>query len=141
RPGQFDFSETDRLVQMAAQRGADVLLTVGIKAQRYPEVYLPAWLQQGETYPQGAVLDQEPGVRSAATSYLTAAVQHYAANPTVAAWQVENEPFIKNFEKIHGWTISEEMTAAEVAAVRAADPLHRPLVITHSSWTIYDRRW
>lgn len=141
RPGQFDFGETDQLVQMAAQRGADVLLTLGIKAQRYPEVYLPAWLQQGASYPESAVLGEQPGVRAAALAYLTAAVQHYAAAPAISAWQVENEPFIKNFEKIHGWTISAAMTGAEVAAVRAADPLHRPVVLTHSSWTIYDRRW
>lgn len=140
-PGRFDFSETDRLVQMAAQRGADVLLTVGIKAQRYPEVYLPAWLRQGASYPESAVLDEEPGVPAAALAYVAAAVQHYATVPVVSAWQVENEPFIKNFEKIHGWTISEAMTASEAAAVRAADPLHRPVVITHSSWTIYDHRW
>jgi len=140
-PGGFDFSETDALIRQAALRGADVLLTVGIKAQRYPEVYLPDWLQAGAVYPEGAVLDRQPGVRQAALAYVAAAVQHYAGEPSVSGWQVENEPFIKNFDKIHGWTVSEEMTAAEAASVRAQDPLHRPIVVTHSSWTLYDRRW
>lgn len=141
QPGRFDFSETDELVQQARQRGADVLLTVGIKAQRYPEVYLPGWLRTGAILPEGAVIDEAPWVRAATLAYVAAAVRHYAGEPAVSGWQVENEPFIKNFEKIHGWTISEQMTAAEAAEVRSADPLHRPIVVTHSSWTVYDRRW
>ncbi|HEY7293387.1 MAG TPA: beta-galactosidase, partial [Dehalococcoidia bacterium] len=141
QPGHFDFGETDALLRQAAQRGADVLLTVGIKAQRYPEVYLPSWLEPRAPFPEGAVLDQQPDVRAAALAYVEAAVQHYANDPTVSGWQVENEPFIKNFDKIRGWTISPAMTAAEVATVRAADPLQRPIVVTHSSWTVYDTRW
>lgn len=140
-PGNYDFSETDTLVQAAAARGADVLLTLGIKAQRYPEVYVPGWLQQDAAYPEGTVLDAVPGVREAALAFVTAAVAHYREQPAIIAWQVENEPFIKNFDKIRGWTVSPAMTAAEVRLVHELDTSRRPVVVTHSSWTIYDRRW
>jgi hypothetical protein len=140
-PGQFDFSETDALSAMAAAAGADVLLTVGIKAQRYPEVYLPAWLVHQQAIPAGAELDRLPGVHDALLQYVRAAVAHYGADPAVIGWQVENEPFLKNFSEIHGWRISPAMTADEAAAVRDADPAHRPVVVTHSAWTVYDRAW
>lgn len=141
QPGQFDFAETDALVQQAAARGADVLLTLGIKAQRYPEVYLPSWLARTDDLPEGAVLDRLPGVHDATLRFVDAAVRHYAGSPTVFGWQIENEPYIKNFDKIHGWVISAAMVSAEIAAVRRADVLHRPIVVTHSSWTTYDQDW
>jgi hypothetical protein len=141
RPGVFDFSQSDALIAVATAHGADVLLTVGIKAQRYPEVYLPAWLADTATLAENAVLDKQPGVHAAALAFVRAAVQHYANNPTVAAWQVENEPFIKNFQTIHGWTVSGAMTADEATQVQSTDPLRRPVIVTHSAWTIYDQSW
>jgi len=140
-PGSYDFAEADALVQAAAARGADVLLTLGIKAQRFPEVYLPDWLQRGAAYPEGTALDAVPGVRDAALAFVGAAVAHYRGQAAVVAWQVENEPFIKNFDKIHGWTVSPAMTTAEVRLVHELDTNARPVVVTHSSWTIWDRRW
>jgi hypothetical protein len=140
-PGQYDFSVPDRLLTEAQSRGADVLFTVGIKAQRYPEVYVPEWLTAGKVLPEGTQLDKVPGVRAAALAFVGAAVQHYAGRDAVVGWQVENEPFLKNFDKIHGWTISPEMTADEAGLVRQLDPLRRPVVVTHSSWTVYDSGW
>ena len=141
QPGAFDFSETDALIAAARAHGADVLLTLGIKAQRYPEVYLPSWLANTASLPEGAVLDRLPGVRDAALAFVDAAVAHYADDTTVTAWQVENEPFIKNFQTIDGWTVSAQTTAAEAAEVRRNDAQHRPVVVTHSAWTIYDQAW
>lgn len=137
----FDFAATDALVRVCAQHGADVLLTMGVKAQRYPEVYLPPWLIAESSLPEGAVIDAAPGVHDAVLGYVAAAVAHYAGDPAVTAWQVENEPFIKNFQTIHGWTISPSMTEDEAAAVRRLDPRRRPVVVTHSSWTTYDQAW
>jgi len=139
--GQFDFAETDQLVREASARGADVLLTIGIKAQRYPEVYLPAWLAQTSGLPQGTVLDGLPGVHDATLAFVEAAVRHYAADSAVIGWQIENEPYIKNFQTINGWVISPAMVAAEAETVRREDYRHRPVVVTHSSWTVYDQNW
>lgn len=141
RPGTFDFAATDALVRVCAAHGADVLLTVGIKGQRFPEVYLPGWLDDGSALPEGTVLDRQPGVHDAVLRYVEAAVAHYGGDPTIAAWQVENEPFIKNFQTIRGWTVSPAMTADEAAAVRRLDSRRRPVVVTHSSWTVYDQAW
>ncbi len=141
RPGQYDFSAIDALVSAAAVRGADVLMTVGIKAQRYPEVYLPGWVADVSGLSEGAALDEVPGVRSAALAYIKVAVRHFSGDSNIVGWQVENEPFIKNFDKIRGWVISPGMIDAEVAVVRAADAGRHPVVVTHSSWTIYDQAW
>ncbi|MHB8576297.1 MAG: beta-galactosidase, partial [Dehalococcoidia bacterium] len=141
RPGEFDFTETDALLHDASAYGADVLLSLGIKAQRFPEVYVPDWLFDASRAPEGAVLDQLPGVRDAALRFDAAAIDHFGGQRAIIGWQVENEPFIKNFDKIHGWTVSPRMTAAEVALVHSRDPARRPVVVTHSSWTVYDQSW
>lgn len=140
-PGMYDFSKMDALISAAGLRGADVLLTLGIKAQRYPEVYLPDWVGDTRSLPDGASLDEVPGVRTAALAYIDTAVRHFSGAANVVGWQVENEPYIKNFDKIHGWVVSRAMVADEIARVRSADDLHRPVVVTHSSWTIYDQSW
>ncbi len=141
RRGLFDFQQSDALIAVARTHDADVLLSLGIKAQRYPEVYLPAWLTSTANVPVGAALDQLPDVHDAVLAFDAAAVAHYADDPTVTAWQVENEPFIKNFQTIRGWTVSPQMTAAEAAEVHRDDPRHRPVIVTHSAWTIYDQAW
>src|SRR5438105_2163562 len=45
RRGEYDFSTLDWLLDNTAS-GSSVLLTVGMKAPRWPEYYLPGWLRK-----------------------------------------------------------------------------------------------
>ena len=47
-PGDYDFSNLDWLLDQAEARQQRVLLTVGMKAPRWPEYYLPRWLTSGK---------------------------------------------------------------------------------------------
>src|SRR5689334_13835364 len=42
--GVCDFSTLDWLLDQAQQRQQSVVMSVGMKAPRWPEFYLPAWL-------------------------------------------------------------------------------------------------
>lgn len=42
--GKFNFKTIESFVQYCEENKINVLLTVGIKAPRYPEYYLPSWI-------------------------------------------------------------------------------------------------
>jgi hypothetical protein len=127
RPGQFDFRSLDWQMDRAAAAGRPVVLTVGMKAPRWPEYFLPAWLDARLAEHRGAI-SSDPGLRERTLRFVRAVVERYRAHPTLRYWQVENEPLDPSGPR--GWFIHPEFLAQEVAAVRAADPSGRPIVLT-----------
>jgi hypothetical protein len=136
--GTFDFSLTDALVAAAAERGATVSLSVGMKAQRHPEYYIPEWARPD--LPDGAVVSDDAQLRQRALVMVVAAVRHYASNPTIDSWSAENEPFIAS-GRAHNWSLDAAYVADVVFAIRRDDPLFRPVVINHAQHFVMDRRW
>jgi hypothetical protein len=141
RPGVYDFSSVDRLLDMAAERGAGVTVSVGMKGQRYPEFWFPAWLRRATQIPDNGFPEDNPLVQEAIFPYLEAAARHIGAHPAVEAIQVENEPFVHFQGHANGWHIRKEFLAREIATVRAADPGGHPIVVSHASWVTMDDTW
>ena len=140
-PTRYDFARMQRYLDMAEARGAHVLLTVGLKAQRHPEFYPPAWLRgEGSPPPGGNVADQ-PRLIAHLLLMLERSVALLADYGCIDAWQVENEPFLPAGGRTLGWRFDAQTLDKEIAAVAAADARHRPIVINHSSSTIAERGW
>ncbi len=115
--GTYDFTNVDWQVSEAARRGATVILAVGRKLPRWPECHVPGWAKSlDETAAQDAVLRM-----------VEATVIHFSKDPSIVAWQVENEPF---FDFGICPPASDEFLAREIAAVRKIDP--RPIVVSES---------
>lgn len=116
-PGTFDFSDVDWQVRQAASRGATVILAVGMKLPRWPECHIPEWAK---------ALDD--GARMERTiEMLRAVVAHFAKEPAVVAWQVENEPL---FDFGECPPPDRDALKREIAEVRAMDD--RPIIVTES---------
>ncbi len=81
-PGQFSFTELDRLVSEAASAGTAVTLAVGRKLPHWPECQDPVWLKDLKPWELDERLSQ----------MLTAVVMHYRSHPSIVRWQLENEP-------------------------------------------------
>ena len=82
---QTDVYETawlDELTLMAAKRGDRLTLVVGQKTPRWPECHFPDWVR---------ALDDDAR-ESEALDMVRVVVERYRWNPSVIAWQVENEP-------------------------------------------------
>ena len=110
--GTFDFSETDLLLEKAAQSDARVVLAVGMKAPRWPECHIPQWAK---------TLDTEKR-EEALLAYMGKVVDRYHANNTIAMWQVENEPYLAFGDcPERGVRFLEN----EVALVKSLDTEHR----------------
>jgi hypothetical protein len=127
-PGQYDFTTVDWLLDRATARRQRVLFTVGMKAPRWPEYYLPAWLSSGLGLPDGAQVSDHPEIRSATLAFVRATVEHVGTRGVVAAWQVENEPLDPSGP--HAWRIGKDFLAQEVVLVRELDQRLRPVVVT-----------
>ncbi len=83
--GIFDFSSIDWMIEKAAEYDGKLILVVGRKVPRWPECFEPGWVQ-----------NQKPDIKDQKLlDYIKKVVERYAENPTVVAWQVENEPFLK----------------------------------------------
>jgi len=121
--GTFDFSDLDWQISQARERGAKVILAVGRKLPRWPECHIPSWAQGLET----AVQDK------AILSFIRTTIEHYRSEPSITAWQVENEPFLDFGECPKFDAVYLDLA---IALVRSLDD--RPVIITDSGeWSLW----
>jgi len=82
-PGKYNFSLLKQQLEMCQRAGKQVVLSVGVKAPRWPEFYFPAHVQ--------------PDFNSAETTtslltFLSATIQALQTFSCITHWQIENEP-------------------------------------------------
>eukprot|EP00128_Syssomonas_multiformis_P001627 Colp12_sorted_trinity150504_noHs@14486 len=124
--GQYDFKEVDEVLAAAkAVNITNVLLTVGSKAPRYPEFYIPEWALP--EFSKDAEISKNGELRWHIKNFVEAAVQHFEGNDIVKAWQVENEPMDRSGE--NHWFIGADFMSELVSAVRGLDTKNRTIVV------------
>ncbi|OGE76288.1 MAG: hypothetical protein A3C85_04720 [Candidatus Doudnabacteria bacterium RIFCSPHIGHO2_02_FULL_48_21] len=118
RPGEFNFADIDYILTEAGKRDIKVILTLGHKQPGWPECHHPEWYDK---------LPEEQR-KQAILKVIEDSVKHFRQFKSIAAWQVENEPFF-----VFGPDCpptSKEMLAREVALVKSLDS--RPILLTDS---------
>lgn len=140
-PGEYDWSAIDWQLREIGERGGRATVSIGMKAQRFPEFWLPTWLRLQAQIPADDFPEDHPLVQQYLFPYLQAAAQHLAADPVVEAIQVENEPFVHYQGHANGWRIRKEFLAREIATVRAGTGGAEPIVVNHASWLRRDGTW
>ncbi len=80
--GKYDFSDLDWQIKTAQEKGASLLLAVGMKVPRWPECHIPQW---------AANLSREEQ-QEEILGMLKEIVQRYEKSSSITGWQVENEP-------------------------------------------------
>lgn len=168
-PGRYDWRPIERQLDAVHARGGRAVVSIGMKAQRFPEYWLPVWLRQAAPIAPEELPERHPLVRRHLLAFLDAAARRLSVHPAVEALQVENEPYVnyrpnRLLRRIgrerYGpgehrslqilflrfgwnattWRISDSFLVEEVATVRAAAP-STPIVLTHASWLRTDRSW
>lgn len=122
KPGIYDFSQTDYMVTEAQKRGAKLTMVIGQKSLRVPECYYPSWLDKNNS----------ELVHAESLKMLQAVVEQYKNNPTIEAWQLENEFLLKVFGDCPGQNLNSKALQAEYDLVKRLDN-SRPIVITQSN--------
>lgn len=127
---QFDFQDLDWYIDQASQHKTQAILTIGYKLPRWPECRTPAWLdpkrhpvlpKAGYSFISGSLL------RERQLNMLSAVINHYKNNPTISAFQLENEPIL-NFGDCP--KVDREFLSREVRFVR--EKTKKPIMITDS---------
>jgi len=113
----MDFSRLDALMAIAEARDVAVTLVVGMKVPRWPECFVPSFVDPSTSTFDGAVL-----------RYVQAVVDHEKNSSALIRWQVENEPL---FPYGDCPSVSLSRLNKEIALVRALDPVH-PILLTVS---------
>lgn len=140
REGEFDFSVIEAQLDAVRAAGATANVSVGMKAQRHPEFYIPAWALEGVALRDGMVLSDEPALRARALRMVAAVTARLAGRPEIDSWTAENEGYIAS-HRARNWSLGRDYVAEVAAAIRANDPLGRPVAINHAQHYVMDRRW
>jgi len=114
----FVFDEVDWQVEEAEKRGVDLLLVMGMRTPRWPECHIPEWAQ-------GLSKDEQ---QKEILSLLEQIVIRYKDSPSIAYWQVENEPLLPFGEC--PWR-DRGFLKKEIELIKKLDP-DRPVVISDS---------
>lgn len=114
--GEYNFDALDWQLRTAEEKGAEVLLVIGVKTGRWPECRIPDWAENlKKTEQQEKVL-----------SLIKEIVSRYRASENIWAWQVENEPLFPFGEC--PWT-DKNFLKKEIALVKSLDA-SRPVIIS-----------
>ena len=128
-PGAFEFGEFDRVLDAAERAGKRVIVGLGpVKNFGYPEFFVPGH-HLDRPLPEGRLVTPQthPRLLEAATGFVTRLVRRYRDREAITTWQVEHEA-ADPLGMEHSWRLSGAFIAAELAAVRDADP-GRPVLM------------
>ena len=117
--GNYDFTDLDRQIGEAEQKGVSLLLVIGMKSPRWPECHIPEWAKG---------LNKEEQQKNI-LELLEETVLRYSSSPAVTMWQIENEPFFPFGEC--PW-VDKEFLKEEVELVKSLDKEKRPVLISDS---------
>ncbi|MDD5020408.1 MAG: beta-galactosidase, partial [Candidatus Omnitrophica bacterium] len=133
KEGVYDFSELDWQIEKAAEKGVRVLLTVGMKAPRWPEYFIPVWLTEKIDIRYGSDSSEAALLQASLFKFIEQVVLRYRDKDIIVAWQVENEPLSRSGPK-DLW-IGRKFLEREMALVRGLDTKDRPLVVNAMTYS------
>ena len=128
-PGRFVPDELDWQIDAAERAGKQVLVCVGaVKTFGYPEFFVPP-ARLPRPIQEGILVhaDDHGWLLEPALEFVTRVVERYRDRAAVLGWQIEHES-VDPLGLEHSWRLGADFVAAEVAAVRRADP-GRPVLL------------
>ena len=130
-PNTFDFTVLDWLLSTAEKHSINVVLTVGMKAPRWPEFHFPDWVQERcDTSNAGQPLDANPALADLTLNFIQAVMNHTKSSPCIKYWQVENEAF-NTPDVAAGRCLSYDFVQREVALARKTAAAGQRILLTN----------
>ncbi len=128
----YDFSSLDWQIEEARKKRTPVVLTVGMKAPRWPEYFIPEWVLKKARLPFGADVSKDEFLKKRTLKFIKKVVTRYKDDSIIQCWQVENEPLNRIGEK--HWFIGKDFLKQEVELVRSLDNKARPVLLTTATY-------
>ena len=116
---KYNFNDLDWQIERVKEKGANLILVIGMKTGRWPECHIPQWaINFSKEEQQKEILE-----------IIEKIVLRYKDSPALKYWQVENEPFFPFGEC--PW-VDKKFLKKEIELVKFLDPQKRPVVISDS---------
>lgn len=94
--GDFYIRDLEGYLEDATKARVQIVLTVGMKAPRYPEFFIPGWVAKDSDITQNSKpLDTDSNLSDNAKDYVLKLVDYFKDHPSIDWIQIENEPFNK----------------------------------------------
>lgn len=117
QPNKYDFSQLLKILDQCQTAQQPVVMTLGVKAPRWPEFYWPSYLKTHD-------LEQKL-VQDRLLKFVSESLNVFKKYSCITHWQVENEPLDPSGPQKQ--KIPFELLKKEVALVRSLD--QRPIII------------
>lgn len=114
----YDFEEFNTILTKCETAKQDVIVTVGVKAPRWPEYYFPAHLKVKNPY--------DSGTQSEILQFIKRTIDELKRYSCITHWQIENEPLDPSGPM--DMTIPEVFLEKEIRTIKDADT--RPIIVT-----------
>jgi len=129
---KYDFTELDWLISQSKQHHIRIVLTVGMKAPRWPEYFIPSWVSEKSRLDYRATVSLDPYVQERTLKFIEKVVLHYRNEPAISHWQVENEALNRFGGK--SWKMDKGFLQREVELVKNLDSTNRKIILTASTY-------
>mgnify|MGYP001163398380 CR=1 FL=1 len=125
-PGKFNFKKIISLMNFCQKNRINVILTIGMKAPRYPEYYLPLWIDQSNLGKLSKIGIKNKTITQPLYRFIKQSVLALKNYSCLKVWQVENEP-LSPAGKNH-WRISLPLLKEEINLVKNLDKKRKILL-------------
>lgn len=116
RKGEYDYKQLDTYIDACDRLGMKVILTIGTKAPRWPEFYVPSFYN----------CESEQEYEGELHAYICATIHKYMHHPSIIIYQVENEPLDPSGPQ--GEVLSHDFIQNQIDLVRQCDPSKKIMV-------------
>lgn len=89
-PDHYDFSKINEELELAEKHGLKVMLTIGMKAQRWPEFFIPDYVLNRKDF--GGEITHNSYAGKRVMLFLGATINTLKHYKSIESWQIENEP-------------------------------------------------
>jgi len=136
--GNFNqnFEDLKWAINEAEKRNIKVVVALGAKTPYFPEYHWPEYVSKKVKF--GDKINISHPATADILTVDKKVVEELSQFNNITYWQVENEPYLANFDNL---TIDESLLKEEVKVVRAADAKHRPIILNHVGPSVFDKRY
>jgi hypothetical protein len=129
---EFNFKVLDWLLNEVQKCSIEVVLTVGMKAPRWPEFHFPKWIKERyDTSKTEQPLDSNPALANETLRFIRKVIEHTRHVTNIRYWQVENEP-LNRPAVAAGRFLSYNFLRREVELTRELSHLGQKILLTNA---------
>ena len=126
KPGKFNFSEIDTIVEHFSKHNVEILFSLGMKAPRWPEYYVPEWVWEKNPILGNLIENGDGYLKERLFMFLEKTYRRYNPYKNIKTWQIENEPL--DLASPRKLKISPKLLEEEINLIKKLDPRRKVLV-------------